>query len=308
MTVRVFSMMAPATERIRVDFPDVEVFDVAADMPPPGVEAEVLFGGWQDEKAVALLARGVKWVQLPGTGIDGVPEAVLRSGAVVTCARGASAVPISEYVLAVMLAFEKGVPENWLSEPPKNWNFQRMDTLHGKTLGIVGLGGIGTAVARLGTAFGMRVQALRRTDAHSSLADVEVVNSLDALLENADHLVLAAPLTARTRGLMDADAFGRVKHGLHLVNIARGELVDQDALRAALDDGRVARASLDTVHPEPLPGGHWMYGHPAVFLTPHSSWMSRHVVDAAIDIFMENLARYVSGIPLEYVVDLDEGY
>jgi len=258
MTVRVFNLMAPASERLRAEVPDVEVLDVADALPAAGVEAEVLFGGWQDDKVLPLLERGVRWVQLPGTGIDGVPEGVLRSGAIVTCARGASAVPISEYVLAVMLAFEKGFPQHWLREAPRYWNFQRMDTLDGKTLGLVGLGGIGSAVASRALAFGMRVLAVRRTAAPSPIAGVAIVPSLDAMLPEVDHLVVAAPSTHRTRRLLDADAFAQVKPGVHLVNIARGSLVDQDALRVALEDGRVARASLDTVDPEPLPAGHWL--------------------------------------------------
>ena len=99
-----------------------------------------------------------------------------------------------------------------------------------------------------------------------------------------------------------------MKPGVHLVNIARGSLVDQEALRAALDDGRVARATLDTVEPEPLPDGHWMYAHEKVFLTPHSSWSSTAFFDAAIDTFCANLRRYLDGAPLEHLVDLDEGY
>ncbi len=120
----------------------------------------------------------------------------------------------------------------------------------------------------------MRVLAVRRTDAASPVDGVELVPSLDALLEASDHLVLAVPLTARTEHLLDADAFAKVKPGVHLVNIARGRLVDQDALRVALDDGRVAMATLDTVDPEPLPAGHWLYEHPKVRLSAHISWAS----------------------------------
>lgn len=306
--MRVFNLMGFATARLRAEFPELEIVDVSEVPPPDGVEAEVLFGGWEDAKVLPLLGRGVQWVQLPGTGIDGVAPEVFASVPVVTCARGASAVPISEYVLAVMLAFEKGFPEHWLHEPPKHWNFQRMDTLSGKTLGLVGLGGIGSAIATRALAFGMRVVALRRTDAPSPVPGVELVQSLEELLPDADHLVLAVPSTPRTRHLFDAAAFAAVKSGVHLVNIGRGTLVDQDALRAALDDGRVARASLDTVDPEPLPAGHWLYSHPSVYLTPHSSWASREILVASIDIFVDNLHRYVAGEPLLHVVDPAEGY
>lgn len=208
-----------------------------------------------------------------------------------------------------MLAFEKGFPQHWVREPPRHWNFQRLDALAGKTLGLVGLGGIGSRVARLARAFEMEVVAVRRRPAAGSPVEgVRVLADLGELLSQADHLVLATPATPRTRRLLGADAFARVKVGVHLVNIARGSLVDQDALHAALDDGRVARASLDVVDPEPLPAGHWLYQHPKVFLTPHSSWASRAGLDAAIGIFEENLRRYRAGEPLLHVVDAEEGY
>ncbi len=308
MTVRVFDTMGMATERLRVEFPEVEIIDVSKQPPPDGVEADVLFGGWDDAKVLPLLERGVQWVQLPGTGIDGVPASILERVATVTCARGASGVPISEYVLAAMLAFAKGFPDHWLREPPAHWNFQRMETLAGTTVAIVGLGGIGLAIARRALAFDMHVRALRRTDTPSPIAEVEVVTSLSGLLANAHHVVLAAPGTARTRHLLNAAAFADMRDGVHLVNIARGTLVDQDALRDALDSGKVARASLDTVDPEPLPEGHWLYDHPNVFLTPHSSWSSPDLVGPAVDIFCVNLRRYIDGEPLLHVVDLSEGY
>jgi phosphoglycerate dehydrogenase-like enzyme len=308
MAVRVFDLAGMATARVREEFPDIEVVDPAGPLPPVDGATEVLFGGWDDEKLLPVLERDLAWVQLPGTGIDGVPAAVFDRVPVVTCARGASAVPISEYVLAVMLAFVKGLPDFWLHEPPARWNFQRMDTLAGQTVGIVGLGGIGSAVARRARAFDMQVRALRRTDAPSPVAGVDVVTSLRALVADAHHVVLCAPSTARTRHLLDAEAFAAMRDGVHVVNIARGTLVDQDALRAALDGGKVARASLDTVDPEPLPEGHWLYSHPRVFLTPHSSWASRALLEAPVTIFCENLRRFLAGEPLEYVVDVAEGY
>ncbi|MGZ6884670.1 MAG: NAD(P)-dependent oxidoreductase [Acidimicrobiia bacterium] len=308
MTVRVIDGVGLAAERIRAEFPEVDVRDLAEELPPPDGATEVLFGGWDDEKLRPVLARGIDWVQLPGTGIDGIPPDLFHGVRVVTCARGASAVPISEYVLAVMLAFVKGLPGFWLDAPPERWNFQRMDTLAGQTVGIVGIGGIGTAVAHRAQAFDMTVRALRRTDAPSPIPGVEVVTTIEDLVQDAHHVVLAAPGTPRTRHLLDADAFAAMRDGVHVVNIARGTLVDQDALRGALDSGKVARASLDTVDPEPLPAGHWIYSHPKVFLTPHSSWASSDLLGAAVDIFSTNLRRYLDGEPLQHVVDLDEGY
>lgn len=308
MAVRVIDGVGLAAPRVRAEFPGLEVFDLSGDLPPVDDATEVLFGGWDDEKLRPVLARGVDWVHLPGTGIDGIPAALFATVPVVTCSRGASAVPISEYVLATMLAFAKGLPGFWLDAPPERWNFQRMDTLAGKTVGIVGIGGIGRAVARRALAFDMHVRALRRTAKPSPIPEVEIVTSTEDLVREAHHVVLAAPGTDRTRHLLDADAFAAMRDGVHVVNIARGTLIDQEALRAALESGRVARASLDTVDPEPLPEGHWLYSHPRVFLTPHSSWASNDLLGVAIDLFLANLRRYLAGEPLEHVVDVAEGY
>jgi phosphoglycerate dehydrogenase-like enzyme len=290
-------------DRIRAAVPEADVVDLGPDSDPATTTGDVLFGGWGPRS----YEYDVPWVQLSGTGVDKVPPELLR-GRVVTCARGASAVPISEFVLGAMLAFEKRFPDVWLHEPPEHWNFARLGGLKDRTVGIVGFGGIGVAVARRALPFGMRVIAHRRTEAPSPLDGVEMSTSLDAMLAASDHVVLAVPLTARTEHLLDADAFAKVKPGVHLVNIARGRLVDQDALRVALDDDRVAMATLDTVDPEPLPAGHWLYEHPKVRLSAHISWASHLGMDSTVDLFVENLRRHVAGEPLQDVVDPAEGY
>jgi phosphoglycerate dehydrogenase-like enzyme len=296
---------------VQARHPDVDVVALRPGDPPADLRADVFFGGYGDwaDTLPWLDAAGVRWVQLSGTGADSIPEAVF-AGRTVTCARGASATPIAEFVLGAILAHAKRFTDIWLREPPKHWNFPtpRMDVVEGCTVGLVGLGGIGAAVARRALPFGMRVVALRRTDAPSPVDGVEIVRTLDELLPVADHLVLAAPATARTRHLLDVDAFARMKPGVHLVNIARGALVDQDALRAALDDGRVAVATLDTVDPEPLPAGHWMYDHPQVRLSAHVSWYTPDLLARALEQFADNLDRFVAGEPLHDVVDPVEGY
>ena len=138
-----------------------------------------------------------------------------------------------------------------------------LGSLYGRTLGLVGVGGIGTAVAERALPFGMRMRAFRRRSSVAGPAGVEIVDSITELVASSDHVVIAAPATPATRGLFDDALFAAMKPGAHLVNVARGAIVDQDALRRALDTGRVAMASLDAVEPEPLPAGHWMYQHPA---------------------------------------------
>jgi phosphoglycerate dehydrogenase-like enzyme len=297
----VFCAVGGALERLRAEFPDVRVIDIT-EAVPSRLSGEILFGG-RGQPSVEAMGRGVKWVQLVGTGIDNVAPEVLATDTV-TVARGGSAVAISEYVLATMTAFARNFPHSWLGEAPSHWYDMSARPLAGSTLGLLGLGGIAQRVARLALAFDMSVRALRRSDQPSPVLGVEMVSSFSELASDAEHLVLAAPLTAETYHIVDAANLARVKRGVHLVNVARGGLVDQEALRAALDEDIVGRASLDVVDPEPLPTGHWLYTHPKVFLTPHSSWAGHQ--STAVDIFCENLARYLRGDPLLHVVH--DGY
>ncbi len=296
-------------KRVHEAFPNLEIREVPVEGPlPEGVTGEVLLTQtWGAANLAEVLTRGVQWIHTYGTGVNGFPFAAL-SGQVLTCSRGASAVPISEWVMAMMLAFEKRLPDSWIHEPPAHWNWAELGGLAGRTLGLIGFGGIAQAVAERALVFGMRVCALRRRKLPSPVPGVTIVASLEELLANADHLVVAAPSTSRTRKLLDAAAFEALKPGAHLVNVARGDLIDQDALRKALDAGRVAVASLDTVTPEPLPEGHWLYSHPRVHLSPHVSWSMPGSFDGLIDPFIENLRRFQAGEELIDRVNLKEGY
>lgn len=297
---------------IEESVPSADVVVVPGDGPvPEDVRGDVvLTSAIGSANLGSLLDRDVKWVQTLGTGVDRFPLDLVGDR-ILTCSRGASAIPISEWVLATMLAFEKRLPGSFVEAKPETWNFPAngsLGGLYGRTLGLVGLGGIGSAVAERALPFGMRVRALRRSSAPSPVPGVEVVTGLGDLLNDADHVVITAPATPETRNLLDASAFSMMKPGVHLVNIARGALVDQEALRDALERDIVAMASLDTVTPEPLPEGHWMYSHPKVRLSPHISWSMPEALDALVDVFIENLRRYERGDPLLGVVDVAAGY
>jgi phosphoglycerate dehydrogenase-like enzyme len=266
-------------------------------------DAQVLVTLLDDPASVRdLLVPSIGWAHVLGTGVDGFPFDALGDRPL-TCSRGAAAVAIAEWVLAVMLAFEKSIPESFVAAPPERWNMASLGTLSGRTVGLVGIGAIGTAVARRALAFDAAVVACRRTPAQPSVAGVELVADLHDLLARAEHLVIAAPATAATHHLMDASAFAALKEGAHVVNVARGSLVDQQALRVALDDGRVARATLDTVDPEPLPEGHWLYTHPAVRLSPHISWSAPGTMPRTLGLFVDNVRRFRVGEPLSGLVD-----
>jgi phosphoglycerate dehydrogenase-like enzyme len=287
---------------------DVQAISGGDDLDPDAVGEVLVTSHLFATDLPELARRGVRWIHNFGTGVDGFPFDQLGEGQVLTCSRGAGAEPISEWVVAQLLAFEKRLPGSWITEPPQHWNLADLGTLDRSHVGIIGLGGIGEAVARRVLPFGAEVQAYRRRPLPAADGRVEVTADLLAMAEWADHLVVTAPATAETHHLVGPDLLRVVGPGAHLVNIARGALVDQDALREALDDGRVALASLDTVDPEPLPGGHWLYTHPGVHLSPHISWSSPAGYDRILGIFCEELARWEAGEPLENVVDVAAGY
>ena len=308
--LRVLSHLPRASlDRLAGPLPDVEIVEVPMEgEPPPETRGEVLLTfAWGSPNLALLAERGVRWIHTIGTGVDRFPLGAVGDR-ILTCSRGASAIPIAEWTLAMLLAFEKRLPESWIERPPERWNQAELGGLAGRTLGLVGLGGIGTAVARRAQAFEMRVCALRRGGGPSPLAGVEMAGGLAELLAASDHVVIAASATPETRHLIGAEAFASLRPGAHLVNVSRGSLVDQEALRAALDSGRLARASLDVCEPEPLPAGHWLYTHPKVRLTPHISWSMPGAIPALVDTFIENLHRWIAGQPLERTVNVSLGY
>jgi len=286
--------------------PGVEL--VPAGSPEARRGADVLVTLADDAPAIAeALTDGIRWVHVLGAGIDGFPLEIVGDRTL-TCSRGAGAPAIAEFVLAAMLAFEKHLPELWITSPPDQWNVAQLGGLEGRTLGIVGLGSIGAQVARRALAFDMEVVGLRRRPGPSPVDGVTVSPDLASLLGRSDHVVLAAPATAMTERLLDDAALAGIRPGAHLVNVSRGSLVDQGALVRALDDGRIARASLDVVDPEPLPAGHPLYGHPAVHLSPHVSWSSPATVRRTFELFVDNLDRYRTGRELTGQVDVAAGY
>jgi phosphoglycerate dehydrogenase-like enzyme len=258
----------------------------------------------------AVLERGVEWIHILGTGVNAFPFELV-GGRSLTCSRGASAVPIAEWSVAMMLAFEKRLPDMWIEsppEPPERWHWTDLGTLAGRTVAILGLGAVGTAVAERVIPFGSRVVALRRTAQLPQVTGVELAADLRALLRDADHLVIAAPSTPQTVGIIGREAFSMMKPGVHLVNISRGDLLDDDALRDALDDGTVATAALDVFDIEPLPADHWMYEHEKVRVSAHISWCAPEGLAELYQRFFDNVERWQSGRPLEYVVDMDAAY
>ena len=272
----------------------------------------------------------LRWVQLSSAGVDhliGTP--LMRSSVLITTTSGIHGIPIAEYVMACMLALTRRLPElmrlqkqhQW---PKGRWGEWLSGELRGATLGIVGYGSIGREVARLATAFGMRVLVVKRKPEVTrdqgyrvpGTGDPEGVlpssfyppHKLKEMLPLCDFVVLSVPLTPQTEGLIGREELMAMKPSACLINVSRGKVVDEEALAWALREGRIAGAALDVFSQEPLPPESELWELPNVILTPHISAATYRYNDRATDLFAENLRRYLAGEELLNLVDKERGY
>jgi len=277
-------------------------------------EAEVWFG-WGFTREVFQRAGALRWVQSPSAGVEGLLfEELRRSDVIVTNGSGVWSVSMAEHVVGFMVAlsrrFQVCIREQLAGRwpgPAVRWT---PEVLAGKTCVILGLGSIGTEVARRVKAFGMEVIGIRRHPARKSSFVDEVVGPerLGETLPRADHLVVSLPLTAETRHIVDADALAAMKPSAYIYNVGRGALIDEGELIKALQGGRLAGAGLDVFEKEPLPEESPLYRLENVIITPHSSGHSPDTREKVFELFCENLKRYLAGEPLLNVVDKQAGY
>jgi phosphoglycerate dehydrogenase-like enzyme len=267
-------------------------------------QADVLVASMLWKNELAGRAHKLKFIQSISAGTDQYDKALLRErGILLASAAGVNAQAVAEHAMALMLALARRLPEARDNQQARRWRGMiseigaREDQLTGKTLLIVGLGRIGARLARLAKAFEMRVIATKRDPATAS-ADVDALHTQDRLLEllgQADVVALTCPLTPDTEHLIDARALAAMKPGAHLINVARGRVVDEPALIQALQQRRIAAAGLDVMHEEPLAADSALWAMPQVLITPHSAGETRRYEDAVIDILLDNLQRLWRG-------------
>ena len=255
----------------------------------------------------------LRWIHSVAAGIDRVATPAVRArGLLVTNARGVFSQPIAEYVVMMCLAIARRLPQLLELQRERTWQPLRGRELSSMTIGIIGYGSIGAEVARLLAAFGPRIIASRRHPERGpgDAANVELhgLDDLETLLAESDVVVVAAPLTEETAGMIGAPQLQSMRETAWLINISRGRLIDEVGLRRALEGGSIGGAVLDVFNEEPLPAESPLYDTPNLILTPHTSWASDLVNERSIDLFLANLRRYRAGEPLENVVDLEAGY
>lgn len=301
-------------------YPETEFIPVGPDGPDLAAAADVDAIIGLCTEALVDAAPNLVWIQIAWAGAEGclsVPR-VGSGDVVLTNMQKMSSPVIGEHAIALALAVARALPvysKQMVSDDPdvvfgeRSVTTQMMVPLAGKTMLVVGLGGIGTEAARRGAALGMRVLGTRNSSREGP-AFVEYVGLADELPElaaGADVIVNALPLTDATAGLMDSDFFAATKKGVLFVNVGRGATVDTAALVAALETGQVGGAGLDVTEPEPLPADHPLWDFGNVVITPHVAGAGgereRHMT-----LLLENLRRYAAGEPLLNVVDPDRGY
>jgi phosphoglycerate dehydrogenase-like enzyme len=251
-------------------------------------------------------------MQVTSAGVDRyMTDEFKKSNVILTNASGIHATPIGEFVLSMMLMFAKKAHIGFRQKLEKKWVRYTSTVLRGKTVGVIGVGSIGQEVARLAKAFRMRVIATRRSPRSRHARNVDLLlhpNGLPQLLEESDFVAICLPLTRETKGLIGEKELAMMKPTACIFNIGRGPIIDEAALVRALESGKIAGAGLDVFSQEPLPPESKLWSLPNVIMSPHVSGGQEDYETQAMDIFCENLRRYLAGRKMINVVNKQLGY
>ena len=298
--------------------PGVEIVAVeSSDEAAEAVDGAQVLLGTCSGKALAK-ADALHWVQVFSSGVErclAVPE-MKTGGKLLTNGQKIASPALAEHAIALMMSLVRGIDAYHANQVKGEWvrevGMERDDfmELDGRTVLVVGLGGIGSQVARKANGLGMRVIATRgsRREGPDYVEYVGLADEVNALAQQADVVINTVPLTERTRGMFDAAFFDAMKPTAYFVSVGRGKSTVTDDLVAALESGELRGAGLDVTDPEPLPKGHPLWTMPRVIITPHTGGRSDRGRDRLFLLVQENLRRYVAGEPLLSVVDTERGY
>ena len=264
--------------------------------------ADVLVGQFNDQQM--RVAKNLKWLQASTVGLDRYNGYIDPEKTVVTNSQGLFNKCMGEHTFAMMIAYSRSIQRQRDSQNAHRWEIHDVPMgLFDRTVGVVGLGGIGADVAKKCKAFDMRVLGVRRDTSRKPefVDEIYSFDELDKVYAQADYLILAVPLTDQTKHMINRESLKKMKPNAYLLNVGRGELVDTDALVEALRNKTIAAAGLDTVYPEPLPSDHPLWGMPNVFITPHVANLSPTTNRFRFQFYYENIRRYLAGEPLRNV-------
>lgn len=315
-TIAVFGGWAsmPSADMLRAALPDDRIMAVQGDELGIAKDAEVAFGGFSAERLRAVLAGSpnLRWVHTFSAGVDRhVPEMAKYERVFLTNNSGAYDVPIAEHVMAMIFAAAKRVPEHLAAQARQEWQREVPHAeVRDATLVILGMGSIGSELARLAAGVGMRVIGIRR-DPTRPAPGVDRIVAPDRFVEvarEADYVAVTAALTPTTRGMVSAEVLRALKPTAWVINIARGPIVDEAALAAALAEKRIGGAALDVFEIEPLPATSPLWTLDNAILTPHISNSSPKVRERSLALVVENVRRFKAREPLLNLVDRAIGY
>ena len=308
-------------ERIHRDFPqiDVDQRNTYKNVEDQIRDAEIFFG-WSLRGEQVRAARKLRWIHSTAAAVHQLMSPELRaSDIVVTNARSVHGPVVAEHAIALMFALAKRLPAAVRYQQQQVWAQEQISCQHphptelaGSTLGLIGYGAIGSEVARSAAALGMSVLVVRLHPQKESGAEREIttfaLDRLDEVIAQSDFLVLAAPLTEKTRHIINAQHLARMKPEAYVINVARGALIDEAALTDALRNRLIGGAALDVFDHEPLPAGSPLWELDNLLITPHTAATTDKMWERHYALIQENLRRYLAGEPLLGLVDKQVGY
>jgi phosphoglycerate dehydrogenase-like enzyme len=318
---KIWNLPPGTLEEIASRFAGLKVVRTSESLPLRAAipQADILYT-WGLPREAFPLARRLKWVHTPAAGVDHLLyPAFVQSDVLLTNSRGLAGDAMADHAFSLILALARRLPEAVRFQSQHRWGQETLWTtppppiaLHGKVLGIVGLGGVGIELAARARAFGMTVLATRRSSGKhpSTVSKVLAPDQLPDLLEASDFVVLCPPLTQQTRGMIGRKELRRMKKTGYLVNVGRGELIQEAALITALREGWIAGAALDVFATEPLPRNSVFWNLPGLLITPHYAGTYPEHVARATALFLENLKYFLAGkrSRLKNLVDKSRGY
>jgi D-2-hydroxyacid dehydrogenase (NADP+) len=308
------------TEKLRQEFPWLDVVHLSSYDGADAhlCDAEIVFTISLRPEQLGI-ARNLRWIHAPTAAVHQFlfPELV-KSDVVLTNSSEVHGPVVAEHVIALIFALARKIPQSVRLQEKKKWGQDviwkdgpRPREIAGATLGLIGLGSIGRIVARSASALGMNVIAVREhieKEKPEGVSEILSPAQIDQLLSQSDFVLIAAPLTSATRGLMNASRLAAMKRDAYLINVGRGPQVDEDVLAEALRNRHIAGAALDVFEQEPLPGSSPLWDLDNLLITPHTAGLTEKLWHRHYTLFSENLHRYRAGEPLLYRVDKQKGY